>query len=83
MSRSKRTREHPNPEPARQPLGTIDAILAKHPGDWKACVDELRVVEESLMRRGNDAARIVDLCRENLIQVRAQIAVFEKLQPAA
>lgn len=63
----------------RQPLGSIDEVLAKHPGDWKACVGELRIVEQALIERGNVAAQTVNLCREQLMKLQAQIALLERL----
>lgn len=65
--------------PIQQPLGTIDEVLAKHPGDWKACAAELKTIRESVVRRGNEAASIMEMCRSNLDKIDAQIALLERL----
>lgn len=62
-----------------QPLGSIDEILAKHAGDWPACIAELRVVESATRKRGQDAALVVELCEKSLLGIRAQIALLERL----
>lgn len=72
-------RTEKKPKPAQQPLGSIDAVLAKHPGDWKACADELRVIRESVVKRGNEASTILEVCRSNLDKIDAQIALLERL----
>jgi hypothetical protein len=71
---ARRTEKKPTPAP--QPLGSIDEVLAKHPGDWKACAAELKTIRESVVRRGDE---ILTLLRSDLDKIDAQIALLERL----
>lgn len=74
---ARRTEKKPTPAP--QPLGSIDEVLAKHPGDWKACAAELKTIRESVVRRGSEAAAIMEMCRSSIDKIDAQIALLERL----